>query len=228
MSFINTIREDIKTVQAQDPAAQNGLVIFLSYPGLHAKWNHVPEHWLWEHGHRSLARVLSQITRHITGVEIHPAAQIGKHFFIDHAMGVVIGETTIVGDNCVLYQGVTLGGTGNETGKRHPTLGNNVLIGAGTKVLGPVYIGDNARIGAGSVVLKNLPANCTAVGVPAEVVRINNKAVNPADDLDQQDLPDIMAQRLTDLDRRIGQLEKAAQGDIPPTAQQVAARQRRR
>ena len=227
VSFINTIREDIKTVQAQDPAAQNGLVIFLSYPGLHAKWNHVPEHWLWEHGHRSLARVLSQITRHITGVEIHPAAQIGKHFFIDHAMGVVIGETTIVGDNCVLYQGVTLGGTGNETGKRHPTLGNNVLIGAGTKVLGPVYIGDNARIGAGSVVLKNLPANCTAVGVPAEVVRINNKAINPADDLDQQDLPDLMAQRLIDLDRRIGQLEKAAQGDIPPTAQQVAARQRR-
>ena len=228
MSFINTIREDIKTVQAQDPAAQNGLVIFLSYPGLHAKWNHVPEHWLWEHGHRSLARVLSQITRHITGVEIHPAAQIGKHFFIDHAMGVVIGETTIVGDNCVLYQGVTLGGTGKDTGKRHPTLGNNVLIGAGTKVLGPVYIGDNARIGAGSVVLKNLPANCTAVGVPAEVVRINNKAINPADDLDQQDLPDLMAQRLIDLDRRIGQLEKAAQGDIPPTAQQVAARQRRR
>ena len=115
----------------------------------------------------------------------------------------------------------------HKTGIRHPTLGNNVLIGAGTKVLGPVYIGDNARIGAGSVVLKNLPANCTAVGVPAEVVRINNKAINPADDLDQQDLPDIMAQRLIDLDRRIGQLEKAAQGDIPPTAQQVAARQRK-
>ena len=226
MSFINTIREDIKTVQAQDPAAQNGLVIFLSYPGLHAKWNHVPEHWLWKHGHRSLARVLSQLTRHITGVEIHPAAQIGKHFFIDHAMGVVIGETAIVGDNCVLYQGVTLVGTGNETGKRHPTLGNNVLIGAGTKVLGPVYIGDNARIGAGSVVLCNLPANCTAVGVPAEVVRINNKAVNPADDLDQQDLPDVVAQRIRDLDRRIGALEKAAQGDTPPTASQIAARQK--
>lgn len=227
MSFINTIREDIKTVQAQDPAAQNGLVIFLSYPGLHAKWNHVPEHWLWEHGHRSLARVLSQITRHITGVEIHPAAQIGKHFFIDHAMGVVIGETTIVGDNCVLYQGVTLGGTGNETGKRHPTLGNNVLIGAGTKVLGPVYIGDNARIGAGSVVLRNLPANCTAVGVPAEVVRINNKAVNPADDLDQQDLPDVMAQRLTELDRRISRLEKDAQGDVPPSIHEVIQKQQR-
>ena len=227
MSFINTIREDIKTVQAQDPAAQNGLVIFLSYPGLHAKWNHVPEHWLWEHGHRSLARVLSQITRHITGVEIHPAAQIGKHFFIDHAMGVVIGETAIVGDNCVLYQGVTLGGTGNETGKRHPTLGNNVLIGAGTKVLGPVYIGDNARIGAGSVVLRNLPANCTAVGVPAEVVRINNKAVNPADDLDQQDLPDVMAQRLTELDRRISRLEKDAQGDVPPSIHEVIQKQQR-
>ena len=151
MSFISTIREDIKTVQAQDPAAQNGLVIFLSYPGLHAKWNHVPEHWLWEHGHRSLARVLSQITRHITGVEIHPAAQIGKHFFIDHAMGVVIGETTIVGDNCVLYQGVTLGGTGNETGKRHPTLGNNVTVGAGSVVLDSVpdnalVVGEKARV----------------------------------------------------------------------------------
>mgnify|MGYP000757866701 CR=1 FL=1 len=144
-----------------------------------------------------------------------------------YGAGVVIGETAEVKSGVVIYQGVTLGGTGNETGKRHPTLGNNVLIGAGTKVLGPVYIGDNARIGAGSVVLKNLPANCTAVGVPAEVVRINNKAVNPADDLDQQDLPDVMAQRLLDLDRRIGQLEKAAQGDIPPTAQQVAARQRK-
>ena len=118
------------------------------------------------------------------------------------------------------------GGTGKDTGKRHPTLGNNVLIGAGTKVLGPVYIGDNSRIGAGSVVLRNLPANCTAVGVPAEVVRINNKAVNPADDLDQQDLPDIVAQRLTDLDRRLGALENAAQGDTPPTAAQIAARQK--
>ena len=227
MSFINTIREDIKTVQAQDPAAQNALVIFLSYPGLHAKWNHVPEHWLWEHGHRSLARVLSQITRHITGVEIHPAAQIGKHFFIDHAMGVVIGETTIVGDNCVLYQGVTLGGTGNETGKRHPTLGNNVLIGAGAKVLGPVYIGDNVRVGAGSVVLKNLPANATAVGVPAEVVRVGNIKCCPADDLDQQDLPDVMAQRLTELDRRISRLEKDAQGDVPPSIHEVIQKQQR-
>lgn len=173
MSFINTIREDIKTVQTQDPAAQNGLVIFLSYPGLHAKWNHVPEHWLWEHGHRSLARVLSQLTRHITGVEIHPAAQIGKHFFIDHAMGVVIGETAIVGDDCVLYQGVTLGGTGNETGKRHPTLGNNVTVGTGAKVLGNIHIGNNVKIGGNSVVVKDVPDNCTVVGVPGRIIKRN-------------------------------------------------------
>ena len=142
----------------------------------------------------------------------------------DRHRDIVFGETTEIGDNCTIYHGVTLGGTGKDTGKRHPTLGNNVLIGAGTKVLGPVYIGDNARVGAGSVVLKNLPANCTAVGVPAEVVRINNKAVNPADDLDQQDLPDIVAQRLTALDQRVSQLEKTAQGDTPPTHEQVAAR----
>lgn len=173
VSFINTIREDVKTVQAQDPAAQSGLVIFLSYPGLHAKWNHVPEHWLWEHGHRSLARVLSQLTRHITGVEIHPAAQIGKHFFIDHAMGVVIGETAVVGDNCVLYQGVTLGGTGNETGKRHPTLGNNVTVGTGAKVLGNIRIGNNVKIGGNSVVVKDVPDNCTVVGVPGRIIKRN-------------------------------------------------------
>ena len=169
MSFINTIREDIKTVQAQDPAAQNGLVIFLSYPGLHAKWNHVPEHWLWEHGHRSLARVLSQITRHITGVEIHPAAQIGKHFFIDHAMGVVIGETTEIGDDVMLYHGVTLGGRSLSKTKRHPTLGNRVTVGAGAKVLGPILLGDDSQIGANSVVVKDVPAGYVAVGMPAQV-----------------------------------------------------------
>lgn len=208
MSFINTIREDIKTVQAQDPAAQNGLVIFLSYPGLHAKWNHVPEHWLWEHGHRSLARVLSQITRHITGVEIHPAAQIGKHFFIDHAMGVVIGETTIVGDNCVLYQGVTLGGTGNETGKRHPTLGNNVMVGSGAKVLGPFTVGDNARIAAGAVVLSAVPEDCTAVGVPAHVVRVAGKIATFADEVDQISVRDPVEEKLNAALSRLEFLEK--------------------
>lgn len=173
MSFITTIREDIATVQAHDPAAQNGVVIFLSYPGLHAKWMHTPEHWLWEHGLRSIARIISQITRFMTGVEIHPAAQLGRRLFIDHAMGVVIGETTIVGDDCVLYQGVTLGGTGKETGKRHPTLGNNVSVGAGAKVLGNIVIGDGAKIGGNSVVVKDVPPDSTVVGVPGRVVRRN-------------------------------------------------------
>ena len=219
--------EDARNIQRKDPAARTVLEVILLYPGFHILVYHRVAHWLFEHKHFFLARRVSQRGRHKTGIEIHPGAKIGKCLFIDHGMGIVFGETAEIGDNCTIYHGVTLGGTGKDTGKRHPTLGNNVLIGAGTKVLGPVYIGDNARIGAGSVVLKNLPANCTAVGVPAEVVRINNKAVNPADDLDQQDLPDVMAQRLLDLDRRIGQLEKAAQGDIPPTAQQVAARQRK-
>ena len=210
MSFINTIREDIKTVQAQDPAAQNGLVIFLSYPGLHAKWNHVPEHWLWEHGHRSLARVLSQITRHITGVEIHPAAQIGKHFFIDHAMGVVIGETAIVGDNCVLYQGVTLGGTGNETGKRHPTLGNNVIVGVGAAVLGNITVGDNSKIGGGAVAVKDVPPNCTVVGIPGRIVKRDGKRVTSEQSAAakrMENLPDIVEEQHRSNCARIDYLE---------------------
>ncbi|OUP10507.1 serine O-acetyltransferase [Collinsella sp. An2] len=173
MSFVTTISEDIRTVKENDPAAQSGFVIFLSYPGLHAKWMHTPEHWLWNHGLRGLARVISQITRFFTGVEIHPAAQLGRRLFIDHAMGVVIGETTIVGDDCVLYQGVTLGGTGNESGKRHPTLGNGVVVGSGAKVLGNITIGDHVRIGGNSVVVKDVPSDCTVVGVPGRIVRRN-------------------------------------------------------
>ena len=211
-----SLLEDARNIQRKDPAARSVLEVILLYPGFHILVYHRIAHWLYEHGHFFLARWVSQHGRHKTGIEIHPGARIGKCLFIDHGMGIVFGETTVIGDNCTIYHGVTLGGTGKDTGKRHPTLGNNVLIGAGTKVLGPVYIGDNARIGAGSVVLRNLPANCTAVGVPAEVVRINNKAVNPADDLDQQDLPDVMAQRLTELDRRISRLEKDAQGGCSP------------
>ena len=218
--------EDARNIQRKDPAARSVLEVVLLYPGFHILVYHRIAHWLYQHKRFFLARWVSQHGRRRTGIEIHPGAKIGKCLFIDHGMGIVFGETTEIGDNCTIYHGVTLGGTGKDTGKRHPTLGNNVLIGAGTKVLGPVYIGDNSRIGAGSVVLRNLPANCTAVGVPAEVVRINNKAVNPADDLDQQDLPDIVAQRLTDLDRRLGVLENAAQGDVPPTAEQIAARQK--
>ena len=182
--------EDARNIQRKDPAARSVLEVMLLYPGFHILVYHRIAHWLYEHKHFFLARWVSQHGRHRTGIEIHPGATIGKCLFIDHGMGIVFGETCEIGDNCTIYHGVTLGGTGKDTGKRHPTLGNNVLIGAGTKVLGPVFIGDNARIGAGSVVLRNLPANCTAVGVPAEVVRINNKAVNPADDLDQQDLPE--------------------------------------
>ena len=192
--FYDGLLEDARNIQRKDPAARTVLEVILLYPGFHILVYHRIAHWLFEHKHFFLARWVSQRGRHKTGIEIHPGAKIGKCLFIDHGMGIVFGETAEIGNNCTIYHGVTLGGTGKDTGKRHPTLGNNVLIGAGTKVLGPVYIGDNARIGAGSVVLKNLPANCTAVGVPAEVVRINNKAVNPADDLDQQDLPDLMAQ----------------------------------
>ena len=218
--------EDARNIQRKDPAARSVLEVILLYPGFHILVYHRIAHWLYRHKRFFLARWVSQHGRRRTGIEIHPGATIGRCLFIDHGMGIVFGETCEIGDNCTIYHGVTLGGTGKDTGKRHPTLGNNVLIGAGTKVLGPVYIGDNARIGAGSVVLCNLPANCTAVGVPAEVVRINNKAVNPADDLDQQDLPDVVAQRIRDLDRRIGVLENAAQGDTPPTASQIAARQK--
>ena len=220
--------DDARNIQRKDPAARTVLEVMLLYPGFHILVYHRIAHWLYQRGHFFLD---SEIARgSASGAATRPAsrftpgATIGSRLFIDHGMGIVFGETTEIGDNCTIYHGVTLGGTGKDTGKRHPTLGNNVLIGAGTKVLGPVYIGDNARVGAGSVVLKNLPANCTAVGVPAEVVRINNKAVNPADDLDQQDLPDIVAQRLTALDQRVSQLEKTAQGDTPPTHEQVAAR----
>ena len=216
--------EDARNIQRKDPAARSVLEVILLYPGFHILVYHRIAHWLYQHKRFFLARWVSQSGRHHTGIEIHPGAKIGKCLFIDHGMGIVFGETTEIGDNCTIYHGVTLGGTGKDTGKRHPTLGNNVLIGAGAKVLGPVFIGDNARVGAGSIVLHNLPANCTAVGNPAEVVRINSKTVVPADDLDQQDLPDMVDQRLTALDQRISHLEKAAQGDIPPSPEQLAAR----
>ena len=221
-----SLLEDARNIQRKDPAARNVLEVILLYPGFHILVYHRVAHWLYEHKHFFLARWVSQHGRHKTGIEIHPGAKIGKCLFIDHGMGIVFGETTEIGDNCTIYHGVTLGGTGKDTGKRHPTLGNNVLIGAGTKVLGPVFIGDNARVGAGSVVLRTLPANCTAVGVPAEVVRINNKAIVPSDDLAQQALPAVPAPRLTELDRRISAIERAAQGDTPPTAEQLAKRRK--
>lgn len=170
MKHFAMIKEDIAAVRANDPAAPSAFLIWLAYPGLHARWAHERDHWLWNHGHRFIARWHSQWVRFRTGVEIHPAAQIGRRLFIDHAMAVIIGETTIIGDDCVLYQGVTLGGTGKETGKRHPTLGNNVMVGVGAKVLGNITIGDNSKIGGGAVVVHDVPPNCTVVGVPGKIV----------------------------------------------------------
>jgi serine O-acetyltransferase len=162
--------EDIAAVKDRDPAAKSSLEIVLLYSGLHALWGFRFHHWLWIHGWQFPARVLSQFARLITGIEIHPGAQIGRRLFIDHGMGVVIGETTIVGDDVTLYQGVTLGGTGKEHGKRHPTIGDKVVIGAGAKILGNIAIGENCRIGAGSVVLRDVPDNSTVVGVPGHIV----------------------------------------------------------
>ena len=210
------LREDIAIVKEKDPAARSSLEILLTYSGLKAVRSYRRAHWFYQHKWFTIARIISQRARHKTGIEIHPGAQIGKGLFIDHGMGIVFGETTEIGDNCTIYHGVTLGGTGKDTGKRHPTLGDNVLIGAGAKVLGPVYIGDNVRVGAGSVVLKNLPANATAVGVPAEIVRVGNIKCCPADDLDQQDLPDIVNQRISELEARLSRLEAEKQGEFPP------------
>ena len=164
------MREDIAAVLESDPAAKSGLEVVLLYSGLHALWGYRVHHWLWIHRLRFLARALSQAARLITGIEIHPGAEVGHRFFIDHGMGVVIGETTIIGDDVTLYQGVTLGGTGKETGKRHPTIRNNAVIGAGARVLGNIVIGENSRIGAGSVVLRDVPDNSTVVGVPGHIV----------------------------------------------------------
>lgn len=210
------LKETVAAYKARDPAAKSALQILLLYPGVKAVRSHRRAHWCYEHGLFFLARLISQHSRRVTGIEIHPGAKIGRKLFIDHGMGIVFGETTEIGDNCTIYHGVTLGGTGKDTGKRHPTLGDNVLIGAGAKVLGPVYIGDNVRVGAGSVVLKNLPANATAVGVPAEIVRVGNIKCCPADDLDQQDLPDIVNQRISELEARLSRLEAEKQGEFPP------------
>lgn len=210
MNIFKTIAEDIQAVKERDPAAQSSFVIWLTYPGLHARWSHVVEHWLWNHGLKSLARISSQFTRFMTGVEIHPAAQIGRRFFIDHAMGVIIGETTVIGDDCTLYQGVTLGGTGNETGKRHPTLGNNVLVGVGAAVLGNITIGDNSKVGGGAVVVKDVPPNCTVVGIPGQIVVRDGERVREekrAIAARHESLPDPTAEEFARLEGRIAALE---------------------
>ena len=193
--------------QRRDPAARSKLEIFLLYPGVHAIINHRIAHWLYLHHRFFLARCVSQWSRFWTGIEIHPGATIGHRLVIDHGMGIVIGETAEVGDDCLLYQGVTLGGTGKDIGKRHPTLGNNVMVGSGAKVLGPFKVGDNCRIAAGAVVLREVPPNSTAVGVPAQVVRVAGKPVYYADDVDQIHMDNPVQEELNALTQRIQQLE---------------------
>ena len=175
--LVALIREDVATVLERDPAAKSSLEVYLCYSGLHAVWFHRINHWLWNHRFFLLARWLSQVARFLTGIEIHPGAKIGRRLFIDHGLGVVIGETAIVGDDVTLYQGVTLGGTGKEHGKRHPTIEDNVVIGGGAKVLGNIIVGRNCRIGAGSVVLRNVPEHSTVVGVPGHIIFRNGERV---------------------------------------------------
>ncbi len=205
------MRDDISWILQNDPAAKSRLEVVLCYSGLHALWFYRFDHWLWTHGLRTTARFLSQFARWLTGIEIHPAAQIGARLFIDHGMGVVVGETTIIGDEVTIYQGVTLGGTGKEQGKRHPTIGNGVVIGAGSRVLGNIEIGHNSRIGAGSVVLRSVPDDSTVVGVPGHIIFRNGKRVVITDPKQITDplseALSVVATQVKELQKRLQQLE---------------------
>lgn len=200
------VREDIRAIKERDPAARNSFEIFFLYSGLHAIWWYRISHFFYKHNFKGVARWISQCGRFWTGVEIHPGATIGHGLFIDHGMGIVIGETTEIGDNVTIYQGVTLGGTGKDVGKRHPTIGNNVMIGSGAKVLGPFKVGDNSKIAANAVVLNEVPPNSTCVGVPARIVKINNQRV--CEQLDQVHIPDPVSQELCRLSAKLDKLEK--------------------
>lgn len=207
--FLPVSLREMDAILQRDPAARSKWEVFFLYTGLHAVVYYRYAHFFYRHRWFFVARLISQFARFVTGIEIHPGAQIGKGLFIDHGMGVVIGETTIIGDNCTLYQGVTLGGTGKEKGKRHPTLGNNVMVGSGAKVLGPFTVGSNSKIAANAVVLSEVPENSTCVGVPARVVRINDKRVcRDTADLDQIHIPDPTAQEICRIYKRLEDLEK--------------------
>ena len=203
------LRETIAAYKARDPAARSSIEIFLLYPGVKAVRAHRKAHWCYTHGLYFFARLISQRSRRKTGIEIHPGAKIGKRLVIDHGMGIVIGETAEIGDDCLIYHGVTLGGTGKDAGKRHPTIGNNVLIGTGAKVLGPFTVGDNARIAANSVVLTEVPANATAVGIPARIVLRDDKTYNTyAAEVDQVSVSDPVEAELREIRERIEKLNQ--------------------
>lgn len=212
------MREDIAAVRERDPAARSSLEIALSYPGLHAVWIHRLAHRLWKRHSRILARILSQLGRQLTGVEIHPGARIGRRLFIDHGMGVVIGETSTIGDDVTLYHGVTLGGTSLIHGKRHPDLGNRVTVGAGAKILGAIHVGDDSRIGANAVVVRNVPKNSVVVGIPGQIVRKSHPHhEGDSPDLDHSVLPDVIGKSIRELYARMENLEqKVMPGEIAP------------
>ena len=205
--MFNRLREDIRAVFERDPAATSYLEVILTYAGLHALLCHRVSHWLWMRKMPFIPRFLSQLCRFFTGIEIHPGATIGRGFFIDHGMGVVIGETSEIGDNVTLFQGVTLGGTGKERGKRHPTIGNNVVIGTGAKILGAIRIGDHVRIGANSVVLQDVPPYSTVVGIPGRVVRIKDKKFDNLL-MDHIHMPDPIAKRFEQMEKEIEEMRK--------------------
>lgn len=207
--MFSSLRETIAAYKARDPAARSSLEVFLLYPGLRATQSHKRAHWCYNHNMKLLARWISQGSRRHTGIEIHPGAKIGRRLVIDHGMGIVIGETAEIGDDCLLYQGVTLGGTGKDTGKRHPTIGNNVLIGCGAKVLGPFRVGDNSRVAANAVVLNEIPPNSTAVGSPARVVKKEGEKVNFVKDVDQIHIDDPTILELRGLRAELEEIRKA-------------------
>ena len=206
--MFDRLKEDIKAFRDRDPAAKSDLEIYFLYPGFKAIRKYRKANFFYRHGHPFIARMISQGAARRTGIEIHPGATIGRRLVIDHGTGIVIGETTEIGDDVLIYQGVTLGGTGKDTGKRHPTIGNNVMISAGAKVLGPFKIGDNSRVAAGAVVLEEVPPNSTVVGVPARVVRQDGKKVSCNNTLDQIHIPDPVKQRIDCLESRLNNLEE--------------------
>ena len=201
--MFQNLLETVNAYLARDPAAKNPIEVLLLYPGVKAVCYHRGAHWCYEHKLMFLARMISQMGRHRTGIEIHPGAKIGKRLVIDHGMGIVIGETAEIGDDCLIYHGVTLGGTGKDSGKRHPTIGNNVLIGTGAKVLGPFKVGDNSRIAANSVVLSEIPPDSTAVGIPARVVKRRGQKVDFATEVDQVSISDPVAEELAAIRRAL-------------------------
>lgn len=217
--MFDRIRADIRAVRERDPAATSAASVLLNYPGLHAVWSHRVNRWLWLRGRRGLSRFLSQVARWLTGIEIHPGATIGEGFFIDHGMGVVIGETTIIGRDVTLYQGVTLGGTGKETGKRHPTLEDCVVVGVGAAVLGNITVGHGSKVGGGAVVIDDVPPNSTVVGIPGRVVVRAGERVETID-LHHEDLPDPVVEMFRCLTRRIDKLERQLARDEALAAEQ--------